>query len=165
MPRVYVSLGSNIDRERNIRSALQALVRAFGKLTLSAVYETDAVGFAGDPFYNLVAAFDTNLSLEEIQTTLRHIEAEHGRTRGNTLRFAARTLDLDILLYGELVRHDARFDIPRAETTTQAFVLGPLAEIAPDLHVPETGTTVAECWRQRGDLHATLRRVALSNLV
>lgn len=165
MPRVHISIGSNIDRERNIRGAVQALRSAFGELTLSSVYETSAVGFDGDPFYNLVAAFDSNQPLEEIQAALRRIEAGHGRTRGNTARFAARTLDLDILLYGELVRHDAQFDIPRAETTTQAFVLGPLAEIAPDLQIPGTGATVVEWWQRRGDLHATLRRVSLPNLV
>jgi 2-amino-4-hydroxy-6-hydroxymethyldihydropteridine diphosphokinase len=157
MPRVYISIGSNIDRERNIRSAVRALALAFGDLTLSGIYETASVGFAGDPFFNLVATFDTDESPESVQSTLKEIETRHGRSRENTPRFSARTLDLDILLYGDLIRHDDRLDIPRAEIATQAFVLGPLAEIAPDLRIPGTDTTASELWRRRHDLHVLLR--------
>jgi 2-amino-4-hydroxy-6-hydroxymethyldihydropteridine diphosphokinase len=147
MPSVYVSIGSNIDRERNIRGAVRALAQAFGALTLSSVYETEAVGFSGDPFYNLVAGFDTTATVEQVQEELKRIEAEHGRSREDAPRFSARTLDIDILLYGDLVRHDARVDIPRGEIAHHAFVLGPLAEIAPTLVLPEFRATVAELWR------------------
>jgi 2-amino-4-hydroxy-6-hydroxymethyldihydropteridine diphosphokinase len=144
VPRVYVSIGSNIDRERNVRGAVRALAQRFGHLTLSGVYETDAVGFAGDPFYNLVAGFDTDLSVEAVQDALKRIEGEHGRVRENIPRFSARTLDLDILLYGDLVRHDTRFDIPRGEIARYAFVLRPLADIAPAVKHPESHRTIAQ---------------------
>ncbi len=145
MPRVYVSIGSNIDREANIRGAVRMLREHYGPLTLSRVYETPAEGFDGDAFYNLVAAFDTEESVDQLHAALAAIEAGHGRQRGGA-RFGPRTLDLDILLYGDLVRHDDRFDVPRDEIEKHAFVLGPLAEIAPDLRHPETGTTLARMW-------------------
>src|SRR3972149_481857 len=128
MPRVYVSIGSNIDREKNLRGAVRALATRFGPLTLSRVYETEAVGFAGDNFYNLVTAFDTEEPVEELSVTLARIEMQHGRTRGAN-PFAPRTLDLDLLLYGDLVRHDGACDIPRPDIKKYAFVLGPLAEL------------------------------------
>jgi 2-amino-4-hydroxy-6-hydroxymethyldihydropteridine diphosphokinase len=145
MPRVYLSIGSNIDRERNIRSSLAALRRQFGPLTVSRVYESAAVGFRGAPFYNLAVGFDTDLSLDELAGVLDRIEHEHGRERGEK-RFDDRTLDLDILIYGELVRHDADHDIPRGELTEYAHVLAPLAEIAPDLPHPESGRSIGELW-------------------
>jgi 2-amino-4-hydroxy-6-hydroxymethyldihydropteridine diphosphokinase len=146
MSRVYVSLGSNIDRERNIRGAVHALRERYGTLTLSRVYETPAEGFDGDAFYNLVAGFDTDESVEQVRAALAAIEDAHGRTR-NGPRHGPRTLDLDLLLYGDLVRHEGGFDIPRGEIVKYAFVLGPLAEIAPDLHHPETGVRLDELWK------------------
>src|SRR5262245_59565410 len=137
MPRVYVSIGSNIEREKNIRGAVQALRAAFGKLILSRVYQTKAEGFVGEDFYNLAAAFDTEQSVEKIRSQLADIETAHGRERGGE-RLNSRTLDIDILLYGSLVRHDERFDLPRGEIRRFAFVLGPLVEIAPTLTDPET---------------------------
>jgi 2-amino-4-hydroxy-6-hydroxymethyldihydropteridine diphosphokinase len=148
MPRVFISIGSNIDRVAHIRGAVQALNALYGPLTLSRVYETETVGFKGDRFYNLVAAFDTEAPIEDIHRELARLEVEHGRTREGLPKFSPRTLDLDILLYGNLVRHDASFDIPRDEITRYAFVLGPLAEVAPDLRHLETGATYREMWQQ-----------------
>ncbi len=147
MPSVYVSIGSNIDREQNIRGAVRALRQRYGTLTLSRVYETPAEGFDGDAFYNLVAGFDTEEPVKQVRAALTAIEDAHGRTR-NGPRFGPRTLDLDLLLYGNLVRHDGDFDIPRGEIGKYAFVLGPLAEIAPDLHHPETGMRLDEMWKK-----------------
>ncbi len=149
MPRVYVSIGSNVERERNIRAAVTALRARFGLLHLSRVYQTPAVGFAGEDFYNLVAAFDTAEPIERVRETLIAIEAAQGRER-NGPRFGPRTLDLDILLYGDLVRHSDGFDVPRGEITQRAFVLGPLAELAPDLRHPETGESLREMWERFG---------------
>lgn len=143
--RVYVSIGSNIAREQNIRGALRALKERYGALTQSHVYETPAEGFDGDAFYNLVAGFDTGESVEQVQRALAAIEAAHGRLRSGP-RFGARSLDLDLLLYGDLVRHDGGLDIPRGEIVKYAFVLGPLAEIAPDLCHPETGVRLDKMW-------------------
>jgi len=147
MPRVYVSIGSNIDREKNIRGAVRVLRERYGKLALSRVYETPAEGFDGDAFYNLVAGFDTDEPVEQLHQALSAIEAAHGRTRTGP-RFGPRTLDLDLLLYGDLVRHESGVDLPRDEIRTYAFVLGPLAEIAPDQRHPETGARLGELWEK-----------------
>ena len=147
MPQVYVSIGSNINREANIRGAVRVLREHYGPLTLSRVYETPAEGFDGAAFYNLVAGFDTEESVERLRQTLAAIETAHGRTR-NGPRHSPRTLDLDLLLYGGLVRHDGGLDIPRGEIAKYAFVLGPLAEIAPDLRHPETGVRLGEMWEK-----------------
>jgi len=97
--RVYLGLGSNIEREQRITAALDALQKQFGQLVISSVYESEAVGFAGDHFLNLVVGIDTVMSVGELSTCLRHIEHENGRARSSE-RFAARTLDIDILTYG-----------------------------------------------------------------
>lgn len=160
MPRVYVSIGSNIEKNKNIRAAIRALRARFSNVTFSSVYESEAEGFDGDDFYNLAAAFDTDAPLEEVCDLLTEIETAQGRTRTGP-RFGPRTLDIDVLLYGDLVRHDDRFDVPRRDVTAYAHVLGPLVEIAPDLLHPETGERLAELW-QRFAGRQTLRRVAFA---
>jgi len=145
MPRVFVGIGSNIEREASVRAGVAALHAAFGELQLSSVYESEAVGFAGDAFYNLVAAFDTEASIAEVAAILADIERRCGRRRGDD-KFAPRTLDLDLLLYGDAVVDDGRQHLPRDEITRYAFVLWPLAEIAPQQRHPECGATFAELW-------------------
>ena len=162
MPTVFISIGSNINKKQNISGAVKALEARFGPLMLSRVYESEAVGFDGENFYNLVAAFDTDTSLEELDTVLTGIEDRHGRRRAGE-RFTSRTLDLDLLLYGDLVRHDDGFEIPRKEILEFAFVLQPLAEIAPHRKHPETGISYAEMWRRFDKSGQKLWRVALSN--
>ncbi len=102
MAVVYLGVGSNIERERYIIAGLDALERLFGALVLSPVYESDAIGFEGEPFYNLVARVETDLEVGELQKALRHIEYEHGRLQ-NASRFSARKLDIDILTYDDRV--------------------------------------------------------------
>ena len=142
--RVYVGVGSNIEREKNIRGGLAALARRYGALTLSPVYQARAIGFAGDDFFNLVAAFDTGKTVAELENGLRRIEFEHGRRREED-RFSARTLDLDLLLYGDLVSR--RHRVPRADITEYAFVLKPLFDLAPDLIHPQAGRRIREIWQ------------------
>ncbi|MDD2759144.1 MAG: 2-amino-4-hydroxy-6-hydroxymethyldihydropteridine diphosphokinase [Methylomonas sp.] len=147
MPIAYVSIGSNIDKERNIPSSLEALAKVFGDIAISSVYETEAVGFVGDSFYNLVARFESDLSAKEVAKRLRQIELDHGRSR-ESQKFSARTLDLDLILYGDQIISDGRLQIPRDEIERYAFVLEPLAEIAPNEKHPITGKTYREIWQQ-----------------
>ncbi len=145
MPRVYLSIGSNIERERSIRGALRALHEQYGELILSTLYENEAVGFEGAPFYNLVVAFDTTEAWQLIQQKLRRIEEDFGRVRGEH-KFSARTLDIDLLLYGDLDLHDQGVDLPRDEILKYAFVLGPLAELAGRECHPQTGKRIDQHW-------------------
>jgi 2-amino-4-hydroxy-6-hydroxymethyldihydropteridine diphosphokinase len=142
MTRVYLSLGSNIDREHNIRAGLDALAAQFGDVHLSPVYESEAVGFDGEPFLNLVARIDTGLPLGELAGLLRDIEAAHGRVRGDK-KFASRTLDIDVLTYGDLTGLVDGVELPRDEILKHAFVLRPLADLAPQARHPVLGETYA----------------------
>ncbi len=145
MARVYVSIGSNINRDENIRGGVADLQARYGELTLSTVYESASVGFDGDNFYNLVVAFNTEEPVSKVAQELHEIENAHGRTREGP-RFSSRTLDIDMLLYDDLVLHEGKLELPRDEITKNAFVLWPLAEIAPELDHPVLKITYAELW-------------------
>jgi len=144
MTRIYISIGSNIDRERYIRAARIALTQYFHNLVFSSVYESEAVGFDGAPFYNLVVAAETDKSVDEVVQILKLIEAEHGRKQ-SAKKFSSRTLDLDLLLYDELVQASG-VRLPREEITHNAFVLWPLAELAPERIHPLTRQTYQQMW-------------------
>lgn len=145
MPYGYISVGSNIDKEIHTPSSLQALALHFGDLKISELYESQAVGFTGENFYNLIVGFNSNLPVKVVTKELKQIEKDHGRNHA-CKKFSARTLDLDLVLYGDLVISDDRLQIPRDEITRYAFVLEPLAEIAPDLCHPVTGKKYADLW-------------------
>ena len=145
MVRIYVSLGSNIDRERNTCSGVEALRRRFGELELSSVYESESVGFEGDAFYNMVIACEVGEDVHSVNRALAEIEDAHGRDRSGP-RFSSRTLDLDLLLYDDLVLDENGLRLPREEILKNAFVLWPLAELAPDQVHPVAGKTYAELW-------------------
>jgi len=143
--KIYISLGSNIERDRNTRAGIRALREHFGELELSSVYESEAVGFDGDAFYNMVIACDTGEDVHSANRILSEIEDAHGRDRSGP-RFSSRTLDLDLLLYDDLVLDEKGLTLPRGEILKNAFVLWPLAEIAPGLVHPLAGSSYAELW-------------------
>jgi 2-amino-4-hydroxy-6-hydroxymethyldihydropteridine diphosphokinase len=158
MPRVYVGIGSNIDRESNVRKGVAAIRGIFGKLNLSSVYESEAYGFKGDNFYNLIAGFETDMTVEVLADTLRGIEYKFGRRR-HEQRFLSRTLDIDLLLYDDLVRHDEDFDLPREDILRYSFVLCPLAELAGDELHPELGKRYTDIWNDFDQGNQPLRQV------
>lgn len=147
MPEIYVAIGSNVEPERHLRSALVALATNFGVLRLSPVYRNRPVGFDGDDFLNMVAAFQTDKDVEDVLNTLEIIESESGRKRGDE-RFGPRTLDLDLLLYGNDVTSDGKRQVPREEITRYAFVLKPLADLAGEKTHPVTGLSFSQIWEE-----------------
>jgi len=158
MPRVFVGIGSNIDREAMVRAAVAALRERYGELRLSSVYESEAVGFDGDAFFNLVAAFDTDEAVDAVIAALSDIEQRLGRQRA-TERFVSRTVDLDLLLYGDQVLTGQGYNIPRDEIPRYAFVLWPLAEIAPDLVHPALGQSYSRLWQEFDKRNQPLRPI------
>ncbi|AZZ94661.1 2-amino-4-hydroxy-6-hydroxymethyldihydropteridine diphosphokinase [Hahella sp. KA22] len=158
--KVVVGIGSNIDPDKNIALALDALDAHFQDLRLSPVYESEAIGFAGDAFINLVAAFHTDESVGAVQRTLKQIEASSGRT-GLESKHSGRTLDIDILTYGDVVGEVEGIALPRGEITENAYVLLPLAELEPNERHPALNVSYAELW-EKYDRAQQLHRVAFS---
>lgn len=144
MAKVYLGLGSNVDAERNLPLGIRELERRYGKLALSPVYRSAAVGFEGDDFLNLVAALETTASPAEIHDEIERIHDIAGRDRG-AARYSTRPLDIDLLLYDDLVLE--RPQLPRDDVLRYSFVLRPLAELAPALVHPQTGRTMREHWQ------------------
>ena len=147
MPRVYISIGSNIEPARHVRLAVMALHEYYGELAISRVYESASVGFEGDNFYNLVVGLETEQGVDEVNRTLHEIEDRYGRERSGP-RFSARTIDLDLLLYDDLVMQQGKLVLPREEILQNAFVLWPLAEIAPQVVHPLEKNSMAELWER-----------------
>jgi 2-amino-4-hydroxy-6-hydroxymethyldihydropteridine diphosphokinase len=130
-----------------VEQAIADLRLAYGELEQSRTYETQAVGFEGDPFYNLVVAFDTSETPQAVASRLRDIEDAHGRDRSSG-KFSSRSLDLDLLLYDDLVLDEGGLHLPRKEILEYAFVLKPLAEIAGEMKHPVTGFSFSATWDQ-----------------
>lgn len=158
----FVGIGSNVEPERRVRQAVKLLRERFGAIRLSPVYRNVAVGFEGDDFLNLVAAFGTELEVAPLNAALDEIELACGRERG-AARFAPRTMDLDLLLYGDRVS-GAPVALPRQEVLKYAFVLKPLADLAPDRRHPGTDSSYAELWARYPGKRGDMGVVALSGL-
>ena len=145
MPRVYLSLGSNVEPHRHLAAAIDELRARFGPLAVSPAYRTCAVGFDGPDFVNLAVGLDTELPPGELNDWLHALEDRHGRRR-DVPRFSSRTLDVDIVFYGPLVTEGpGHLQVPRDELK-HAFVLKPIVDIAPDFVHPVSGRTMAELW-------------------
>jgi 2-amino-4-hydroxy-6-hydroxymethyldihydropteridine diphosphokinase len=146
MARVYLGLGSNVDAERHLRLAVRELQRRFGALQLSPVYQSPPLGFDGDDFLNAVAGLDTDRPPEDVLGQLEEIHVIAGRRR-DSRRLVSRTLDIDLLLYGELVVDKPGLRLPRSDVLDYGFVLRPLAELAPEARHPLSRRSMAEHWR------------------
>ncbi|WP_068544684.1 2-amino-4-hydroxy-6-hydroxymethyldihydropteridine diphosphokinase [Thalassotalea crassostreae] len=146
MAQVYISIGSNIEREQQIVFAVNSLLQEFANVILSSVYECAPVGFIGDNFYNLVALVETDKSPKYIGELLKKLEKQHGRVDFSK-KYSARKMDLDILLYDDLII-DEPVQVPRDEIPKNAYVLKPLAEIAADLIHPVINKTYQQLWQE-----------------
>ncbi len=142
---VYIGLGSNVDREKNIVLAIKEMRKVFGELELSPVYESAAVGFDGSDFLNLVAGFKTDDNVAEVVRALREIEDNLGRDRTQP-RFSPRPIDLDILTYDDLEMDEPGLQIPRKEILENAFVLRPLQDIAANTLHPVLKQSYRQLW-------------------
>jgi len=155
MARVALSIGSNLERERNVKEALAALGKTFGKLSRSPIYESAASGFDGPPFYNLVVVFETPLDVRAVCGKIQAIENQQGREMGEN-RSGSRSLDLDLLLYDATVLHDQGLNVPRREMFEHAYILKPLADLLPAESHPVTGESFADIWLRLGSRQEAL---------
>jgi 2-amino-4-hydroxy-6-hydroxymethyldihydropteridine diphosphokinase len=145
MTKIYLSLGSNIQRYQHITAGLDALSVLLSNMQISTVYESKSVGFDGSDFLNLVVAGYTDLKIGELSERLKKIEDDNGRKR-NGPKFSPRTLDIDILLYGDYIGTEAGVSLPRDEILQNAFVLLPLAELATDELHPQLKKSFSQLW-------------------
>lgn len=160
MATVYLSLGSNIEPARHLRAAVAALRGRFGEVWLSPLYRTPAVGFEGADFLNAAARIDTDMTPQALHAWLHALESGQGRRR-DVPRFSSRTLDIDIVLYDDLVLEgEGHLQLPRAELAEQAFVLKPMVDIAPDVVHPTLQRSLAALWKAFPEGGHELQRVA-----
>ena len=151
--QVYVGLGANIDPERCLQAGVSALQLAFAQLQLSPVYQTQAVGIHGPDFLNMVVGFETRLSLSALRSWIKQVETQHGRER-SLQQPSSHRLDMDVLLYGSLV--SSTENVPRNDVLQQAYVLQPLADLAPSLLYPGSQQTIGELWQASDLLSASV---------
>lgn len=149
MSTAWLGIGSNVDAENHIRAGIAELENQFDHVSLSPVYTSEAVGFEGDDFINLVARVDTAMQPVELRQYLRDLEDRYGRKR-DVPKFSDRVLDIDILLYDDLVVYSPLLEIPRAEILKFSHVLKPLADLDPGLLHPCELRTMAEIWKTSG---------------
>ncbi|HAS6191951.1 TPA: 2-amino-4-hydroxy-6-hydroxymethyldihydropteridine diphosphokinase [Vibrio vulnificus] len=159
MNTVYIGVGSNIEREKHARAAWQELTLLGEALQASPIYECAAVGFDSHAFFNFVIRLNTSMTLEELASQLRQIELRWGREE-NAAKYQDRTLDLDIVLFGECISRQ-KPELPRSDIFKYPFVIQPLYDLKPDLVIPGDGRTVEEIWQTARDLD-TLKAVDFS---
>jgi 2-amino-4-hydroxy-6-hydroxymethyldihydropteridine diphosphokinase len=160
MPNVYVAVGSNVEPKTNLRAATQQLEREFPDVRFSSWYLNRAAGFEGDDFINLVAGFTTGLGVHALLERLHAIESRCGRPR-DAPKWAPRSMDLDVLLYGDLICDEPKLKLPRPDLLKRAYMLGPLAELAPQVIHPTAGLTIGELWQRFDRAAHPLQRLSL----
>jgi 2-amino-4-hydroxy-6-hydroxymethyldihydropteridine diphosphokinase len=148
MHQVFVGLGSNIDAERNLACAVGRLQRAYGPLRISPVYRSPAVGLTGDEFLNAVVGFETALTPADLRQALRKEERALGRRRPGGSSWHPRTIDLDLLVYGDLCLNEPPLRLPSPDILEYAFVLYPLADLASSWTHPERGQPLEQLRRE-----------------
>ncbi len=146
MPKVYVGVGSNMDRIESIRCGLRQLCGRFADVRASPVYCSAALGFDGAPFYNLVASWHADMPAAALRLALRGVEAACGRDRSGP-RYGDRRLDLDLLLYGDWVGEVNGAAIPDPDILNRAFILRPLSDLAGERHHPQLGRSFRALWQ------------------
>ena len=160
MTEAFVALGSNVEPEAHLCAAARLLRQRFPGSRFSACYRNPAFGFAGADFVNAVAGFTTSLPVAELLGALREIETRCGRGPADP-RWGPRAIDLDLLLYGALVGSGPGYTLPRPDLARRAYMLGPLAQLAPGLQYPPEGPSIAELWRRFPQAPAGLTRIEL----
>ena len=145
--RVFVAAGSNVEPERHLEQACAAIARAWPDAHFSRAYRNAAVGFDGPDFINLVTGFTTDEPIDTVIARLRAIETDCGRPR-NAPKWASRSMDLDVLLFGARVEKTADYTLPRPDLLKRPYMLGPLAEIAPEVRHPTVGRSIGELWSE-----------------
>lgn len=145
MTDVFVAAGSNVDPLKNLRTALAELQQVYRPLRISPAYRNKAVGFEGEDFINLVVGFSTDAPVTEVRRQLQQIEALCGRPPGAP-KWAPRTMDLDILLYGNAISAEPGLLLPRPDLLRRPYMLKPMADIAPDVEHPVLHRSMRELW-------------------
>ena len=162
MAQVYIGVGSNIDKHLHIPQVLKELRQQFGKIDISPLYQTPAIGFEGEDFYNLVVGLNTQLTPHQLHKVLRQIEAHHQRVRVSENQFISRTLDLDQLLFDDFQIKDDSIEIPNPDILDYAFVLKPLADVAGKVIHPSLNKSIQQLWNEFDK--SSLKMTVVSNL-
>jgi len=160
MSEVYVAAGSNVDPERHLRIAAKEIARVFPGARFSGAYRNAAVGFEGEDFINFVVGFSTELPVEAVVAELQRIEGLCGRTR-DAPKWAPRSMDLDILVFGDRVCDLPGLVLPRPDLLKRPYMLGPMAELAPDFLHPTRLSTMAQLWENFDRAAHSLVRVEI----
>lgn len=161
--RVFIGIGSNIDKQIHIPQVIEELAAEFGNILVSPIYQTSAEGFAGDDFYNLVVGVDTDISPYQMRQYLRELEASHDRVRNSKNQFISRTLDLDQLMYGTMQINQDGVHVPSSDITNYAFVLKPLVDIAGDVIHPTLRRSLNNIWQRFDKSDLQMQQVQLTD--
>jgi 2-amino-4-hydroxy-6-hydroxymethyldihydropteridine diphosphokinase len=160
LPKVFVAMGSNIDASSRMLQAALALKSHFADVRFSGCYRNPAFGFNGPDFINAAAGFESRFSIVQLLQIMRGIEAQCGR-EASAPKWLPRAMDLDLLLYGEVVGAGPGYTLPRPDLVKRVYMLGPLSELAPTAIYPPDGPTIGELWQQFPRSEHTLERLTL----